>query len=78
MVLASASVIEIRIREVAERRGIKNAYGLRKLLNISPSVAARLWSGEFANISVTTLDRLCTALRCKASDLFRHSSDEKT
>ena len=71
-------MIAIRIKEVAEKRGITTAYQLQKRLNIAPNVAARLWKGEFERIDKTTLDRLCSALECTACDLLVHESDNKS
>jgi len=63
------------VHTMAEKRGLTTAYQLQKLLNISPSVAAQLWSGDFKRIDLGTLDRLCIALRCKPNDLLRFEQD---
>lgn len=63
------------VRAMAEKRGHTTAYQLQKLLNVSPSVAAQLWGGEFKRLDLTTLDRLCIALRCKPNDLLRFVPD---
>lgn len=65
-------MIKTRIRELAEKRGIKTAYQLQKVLDISPSVAARLWSDDFEFISRTSLDRLCHLLKCKPGTLITY------
>jgi DNA-binding Xre family transcriptional regulator len=67
-----------RIRDLAERQGISNAYQLGKALNVSPTLSARLWSGDFEKIGVDTLHKLCDLFGCQISDyLFydgnRHS-----
>jgi DNA-binding Xre family transcriptional regulator len=67
-------MITKHVREVAERRGIKNAYGLQLALKVSPTAAAKLWKGEFEMIGLGTLDTLCRVLRCKPSDLLRYES----
>jgi DNA-binding Xre family transcriptional regulator len=69
MVLA---MISKHIREVAEKRGIKNAHGLQKTLAISPTAAAKLWKGEFVMLGLSTLDNLCRVLRCKPGDLLKY------
>jgi DNA-binding Xre family transcriptional regulator len=71
-------MITIRVKEVAEGRGITTAYQLQKRLNIAPNVAARLWKGEFERIDKTTLDRLCSALECTACDLLVHDLDKSS
>ncbi|MFN2455119.1 MAG: helix-turn-helix domain-containing protein [Pyrinomonadaceae bacterium] len=63
-------MIEVKIREVAEAQGINTAYKLQKALNIAPSVAARLFNGEFKQISIETMDKLCTVLDVEAGELF--------
>jgi DNA-binding Xre family transcriptional regulator len=65
-------MITPRIKEVCQKRGITTAYQLQKALPAAPSVAARLWAGEFERVDLTTLDRLCTLLRCKPNDLLAH------
>lgn len=66
-------MIEVRIREVCETRGITTAYQLQKALNVQPSVAARLYKGEFSKIDLGTLDRLCTLLKCQPHKLLHHA-----
>jgi DNA-binding Xre family transcriptional regulator len=64
------------VREMAERRGIKTANALRKAAGISsPTVSNKLWKGDFEMIGLATLDKLCTALRCKVGDLLVYHSD---
>ncbi len=70
-------MIEIRVRAIAESRGIRNAHALAALLQVSPSVAARLWSGDFRRVDVATLDRLCAQLRVQPGSLFRFSRSGK-
>lgn len=68
-------MITKHVREVAERRGIKNAHGLQLALEVSPTAAAKLWKGEFEMIGLTTLDKLCRVLRCKPGDLLKFEQD---
>lgn len=68
-------MITRHIREVAERRGIKNAHGLQLVLEVSPTAAAKLWKGEFEMIGLVTLDKLCRVLRCKPGDLLKYEQD---
>jgi Predicted transcriptional regulator len=68
-------MITRHIREVAERRGIKNAHGLQLALEVSPTAAAKLWKGEFEMIGIGTLDKLCRVLRCKLGDLLKYEPD---
>jgi DNA-binding Xre family transcriptional regulator len=68
-------MITRHVREVAEKRGIKNAHGLQIALAISPTAAAKLWKGEFEMIGLVTLDKLCRVLRCKPADLLKYQSE---
>lgn len=70
-------MIEVMIRERAEKCGIENAYQLQKAMGVSPTLAARLWGGKFDMIGVqTTLDSLCRVLRCQPDKLFRYVQDK--
>jgi len=68
--------IRFHIRELAEKRGIKTAYQLRRAMDVSPTLASRLWKEEFAKIGVVTLDRLCQVLRCKPGKLITFEPSE--
>lgn len=68
-------MIRIRVREMAEKRGITTAYQLRQALGVSPTLAARLWKGEFTQIGIKTLDRLCQVLKCQADKLLKYEVD---
>jgi DNA-binding Xre family transcriptional regulator len=65
-------MITKHIKEVAVKRGIRNAHGLQIALDVSPTAAAKLWKGQFEMIGLKTLDRLCSVLRCKPSDLLKY------
>lgn len=63
-------MLKVKIKEVAESRGLTNAYQLQKTVDLYPSVAARLWNNDFKQISLETLDKLCIALDADVSDFF--------
>ena len=69
-------MIQKHIREVAEKRGIKNAFGLQKALEISPTVATKLWNEDFEMIGLGTLNRLCKFLKCQPGRLLTFEDDE--
>jgi len=69
-------MIQIQIKERAEKLGLTTAYQLQKSLEISPDVASRLWKGEFARIDLVTLDRLCRVLKCQPNALFKFIVDD--
>lgn len=67
-------MITIHVKEVAVRRGIKNAYGLQLATGLSPDVTQRLWRGEWEKIAKETLERLCTALKCQPGMLLKYQA----
>lgn len=69
-------MIKKHIKEIAEKRGIKNAFGLQKALEISPTVATKLWNEDFEMIGLGTLDKLCRVLKCQPGKLL--SYEEKS
>jgi DNA-binding Xre family transcriptional regulator len=65
-------MIEVMIKERAEKCGITNAHQLQIAMDISPTIAARLWRGDFKKIGIDTLDGLCRVLRCQPDKLLRY------
>jgi DNA-binding Xre family transcriptional regulator len=63
-------MIETRIRELAEAKGITTAYQLQKAAGLSPSMAARLYRDEVEMIALRTIESLCGAFECEPGDLF--------
>jgi DNA-binding Xre family transcriptional regulator len=68
--LSDAMKLEVKIREVAQSKGLKTAYSLQKKAKLSPSNAAKLFNNNIVMISIETLGRLCDALDCEPNDLF--------
>jgi DNA-binding Xre family transcriptional regulator len=71
-----SDMITVRIREMAEKRGIMTAYQLQKAMDVAPSLAAKWWTNDMRMIGIDTLSRLCKTLRCKPSDILVYSADE--
>ena len=66
-------MVKLRIRQIAEQRGIKTAYALQRAMNIPPGTAARLWRGDMSMIGLQTVDALCETLQCEPGELLiRH------
>jgi DNA-binding Xre family transcriptional regulator len=70
-------MIKSKIKEVAESKGIKNAYQLGVLINVTPNVSARLWKDDFTQIGKVTLDKLCSALGCNVGDLLIYEIEKQ-
>jgi DNA-binding Xre family transcriptional regulator len=71
------AMIKTHVQEIAKKRGITTAYQLQKALDISPSVASKLWSDDFELISRTSLDRLCTILKIQPGRLISFAPKRK-
>lgn len=67
--------IKITIAETAKKHGLKNAFALQKALNISPTIAARLWKGNFDKIGINTLESLCDYFKCQPNEFFRYTGE---
>jgi DNA-binding Xre family transcriptional regulator len=70
-------MVELRIREAAEARGITTAYQLQKRMSVPPGTAARLWRGDMRMIGLDTIDALCEAIGCEPADLIVRVNEEK-
>jgi DNA-binding Xre family transcriptional regulator len=70
-------MIKTHVQEIAKKRGITTAYQLQKALDISPSVAAKIYSDEFEMISRKSLDRLCKVLKTTPAELVTYAEDGK-
>jgi DNA-binding Xre family transcriptional regulator len=70
-------MIKTHVQEIAKKRGITTAYQLQKALNISPSVAAKIYSDDFEMISRKSLDRLCKLLETTPAELITYVEDGK-
>ena len=68
-------MIQKRIREIAEKRGIRNAFGLQKAIGVSPTVASKLWNGDFEMIGLGTLDKLCRVLKSTPGKFLTFEDD---
>jgi DNA-binding Xre family transcriptional regulator len=65
-------MMKIKIAETAQKHGLKSAYALQKALNISPTMASRLWKGEFDKIGINTLEKLCDYFQCQTNELLEY------
>ena len=65
-------VIKVRIREVAETKGVKTAYQLQKLTGVQATVAAKWYKNDLKSIAFDSLDLLCNKLNCMPADLIAY------
>lgn len=68
--------IEVKVRQIAEARGIKSSYQLQNLLGVKPAVAVKLWKNKVKQFNLETMLIVCDKLNCQPGDLlvFRRSS----
>jgi putative transcriptional regulator len=69
-------MIKIKLREMAERHGIKSAYQLQTLLNIQPSVAAKWFKNDMKMIGFESLNILCKYFNCEITDILIYTPDK--
>lgn len=70
-------MIELRVREVAERKGINNPLALSKESGIAYANCHKIWNNQQKMIGLDTLDRLCEALVCEPGDILVRVTDGK-
>ena len=62
--------LKLKIREIAEKSGIKTAYQLQKKADLAPSTAYRFFKNNASQITLETLEKICSALECDPGDLI--------
>jgi len=62
--------IELKVKEIAQKHNIQNAYQLQKELGVAPMVARRLWKGELRQMDFRTLATICRTFDCQPSDIL--------
>lgn len=68
-------MIKVKIREVAAKNNVTNAYQLQKLTGFSPSKAANCFKGEWELAHLESLNTLCNVLNCTPNDLLEFTKD---
>jgi DNA-binding Xre family transcriptional regulator len=66
----NAQMARLRIKEVAEKKGITTAYQLQQALGVQATVAYRLWRGTSKLIALETIQTLCTKLKTTPNQLI--------
>ena len=70
-------MVELRLREVAERKGINNPLALSKESGVAYANCYKIWNNQQKMIGLDTLDRLCAALGCEPGDVLVRVDDGK-
>lgn len=72
----SMNVVKVRIKEMAQKRGLTTAYQLQKITGAQPNLAAKWYRNDLKSIGIDTLNTLCKALNCTPSDLLEYTPDK--
>lgn len=67
-------MLQIRIKEVAQRRGFKDVRSLVAATGLPDSTIRRAWAGGFTRIDTETLEALLRVLKCKSTQELLHYS----
>jgi DNA-binding Xre family transcriptional regulator len=68
--------LRLIVREVAEREGISNPYELSKRARLPYETCRALWNENSNMIALKTLERLCTVLKVRPSQLIEYEPEE--
>lgn len=71
------NVITVKIKEVAQQRGITTAYQLQKATGAQPNLAAKWYRNDLKSIVIETLNTLCRVLECTPSDLLYYEPEQE-
>ncbi len=67
--------VRLIVRAVSESKGIANPFALSSLTGLNYAICHRLWQGEQQRVDMSTLARLCDALKVKPGQLFEYTPD---
>lgn len=68
-------MIRIKIREIAEKKGIENPYQLMKVTGLNYAQCHLYWNSEPKQIGVDALNRVCMALGVTPGQIFEFETD---
>lgn len=63
-------MIEIRLKELAEAKGIRQSQ-IQRQTGLTMGVVRRYWFNETKEIQLASLDKLCALLDCEPGDLIK-------
>jgi DNA-binding Xre family transcriptional regulator len=70
-------VIQLRVREVAERRGVTTIKALAEVASLAYDTASDLWHGRMQRVDRAVLFRVCHALYCTPGDLLTMPAEDE-
>lgn len=68
-------MLKLRIKELAQQKGMRRPMDLAKKSGLSFSVAYKLWHDQQTRIDLKTIERLCKTFRVKPGQLFEYRLD---
>jgi DNA-binding Xre family transcriptional regulator len=68
-------MIVVRIKEVANKKGVKSGYQFQKLTGFAPAMAERVYNGNWRRIDTKTLNTICNALNCTPNEILHFTPD---
>ncbi|HEX8351952.1 MAG TPA: helix-turn-helix transcriptional regulator [Pyrinomonadaceae bacterium] len=69
--------IKMRIRERCAAQGIVNAHQLAEKAGLTAPTAYRAFNNDIKQLTLATLEKLCTALDCEPGDLLVRTDKKK-
>jgi DNA-binding Xre family transcriptional regulator len=69
------ATVKLIVREVAEKKGIKNPFMLARETGLTYAACHKMWGGDQQRIDLDTLARLCEALGAKPGQFFEYRAD---
>jgi len=67
--------VNLRVKEIAEKMGIKNAKQLRNMTGLGMGTCYQLWDGSAKGIQFDTLNTLCNTLKAGPALLLDYTPD---
>jgi DNA-binding Xre family transcriptional regulator len=65
----------LKVRELAEQKGVENPFALAKLTGLGYAICHRMWNGETTLIALETIAKLCDGLKAKPSQLIEYTPE---
>ena len=67
--------VRLKIREIAEKRGLTNPLMLSKKSGVPYAACHAIWNDQQKQIGLETINKFCIALRVKPGQLFEYERD---
>ena len=64
-------MVILKVRELAESKGIKNPFVLADRTGLAYANCWKMWNGKQTRINLSTINSLCVALECEPGDFIK-------